>query len=209
LTEDGPTMPDQRGFTVLELLVSISILALLMVFLFGAVRVGTRSQRAVSDVVDRTEQITAVHRLLRAQLAVALPIGAETSRDRAISFEGRRDSVDFVAPPTEALTTMALQRLSIGIDEDRTRRRDLVARWQPYVGGDRRVIGEPRVSVLLDGIASAEFAYYGRATAIEQPAWQDSWYRADALPELVRLSLRFQDGSLMPALVVALRVSPG
>ncbi len=201
-------MISQRGFTLLELLISVALLVLLTTILFEGLRLGTHHLGQQSDRLDRASRIALAHNFLRAQLADARPVITPTAAERTIVFNGRPDGIEFVSVAPESVAVGGLQALSVDYDKGAgTTGGELLLRWRLYKGTSPAVASNSRDTVLLDHVRSAEFAYFG-ATSPDQPsAWHMTWQDMAYLPSLVRLSLEFSDGQRMPELIVALRLS--
>ena len=196
------------GFTLLELLVSIAIFALLMVVLVGALQLGARQVGRLTGQLDRSSQIALAQNFLRAQIGDAQPLAASAGDSKMIQFDGDAQRIDFVAVPPESLPAGGLQVLSVAI-----RRAPgapvgqlVVARRPLREEPDATATSEPP-TVLLDGLRAAKFVYYGPPTATAEPGWQTDWQHMTYLPLLVRLSATFANGRTMPELTVALRLS--
>jgi general secretion pathway protein J len=199
----------ERGFTLLELLIAVSLLALLMALLTAGLRAGTHNMARQSERLDRSSRNVLVETFLRTELADARPMSTPGARSSAVAFAGREDGLTFVGPSPASVATGGLQTLSINFEKDGPERGDVVADWQAYGGGGGDGAGaSPRRSLLLAHAQRAIFAYFGGEPG-EAPSWQTSWENKAVLPSLVRLSVEFSDGELMPELVVALRLSDG
>ena len=85
------------GFTLVELLVATTLLALLSVVLFGGLRFGARAWESGSASIERTGEVQAVQELLRrtlSEIAVSDLAGAEQRQ----SLQGKDGLVSFFAP---------------------------------------------------------------------------------------------------------------
>lgn len=198
----------ERGFTLLELLISVSLLALLMTMVLAGLNVTTHHLGRQSERLDRSSRILLAQDFLRMQLADARPLTVAAAPARAIAFDGRADGIDFVSPVPDALTVGGLQVLSLGFAEARPGG-ELLVGWRPFTGEASAAAAPGHTTVLLDHVQEAAFAYFGPAAPDTPPSWQSSWRNMSYLPSLVRLSLTFSDGRRMPELVVALRLSTG
>jgi general secretion pathway protein J len=196
----------ERGFTLLELLIAVSLLALLMGLLTAGLRAGTHSMTRQSERLDRSSRNVLVETFLRNELADARPFStAGDSRSSTIAFTGREDGVTFVGPSPASVATGGLQMLSVDFAKDGPARGEVVADWQPY-GAGNGAGASPRRSLLLGHVQRAIFAYFGGEPG-EAPSWHSDWENKTVLPSLVRLSVEFSDGELMPDLVIALRLA--
>ena len=87
-----------HGFTLLELIVVLTILSLIMTAAFGSVRLGSRSFEAGVMRANETEQIRTSADFLRRQFAQLVPIVHDIDADAEISFSGDREQMRFIAP---------------------------------------------------------------------------------------------------------------
>ncbi|MBV8534570.1 MAG: prepilin-type N-terminal cleavage/methylation domain-containing protein [Alphaproteobacteria bacterium] len=196
------------GFTLLELLVSITIFALLMVVLIGALQLGTRQTGRLTGQVDRSQQVALVQNFLRTQLGTAQPLVLPSDQAKTVQFDGQPHSVDFVALAPESLPAGGLQVLSLALVEDNAQGDGrLVLGWRPLRQAEDASPAASRPTVLLEHVRAARFVYYGPPTPTDDPYWQTTWQNMTYLPLLVRLSVTFLDGEQMPDLAIALRLS--
>ncbi len=196
-------MPNrQSGFTLLELLISVSIFALLMTVLMGGLQLGSRQVGRLNAQLDRSAQVALVQTFLRAQLGDALPLTASGDESKTVQFRGRRESVDLVSTAPQSVVTGGLQVLSIKA----TAAGDVIAGWRPLRENPDEP-NAPRTTVLLRAVGALRFMYFGRPSPSAPAGWQESWEDMDRLPQLVRLSVAFADGERMPDLAVALRLA--
>ena len=198
----------ERGFTLLELLISVSLLALLMTIVLAGLNATTHHLGRQSERLDRSSRILLAQDFLRMQLADARPLTVAAAPSGAIVFDGRADGVDFVSPVPDAAAVGGLQVLSLGLAEAQPGN-ELLVGWRPFTGEASAAAAPGHRTVLLDHVQQAAFAYFGAVAPDTPPSWQSSWRSMSYLPSLVRLSLTFSDGRRMPELVVALRLSTG
>jgi len=196
------------GFTLLELLVSITIFALLMVVLVGALQLRTRQAGRLTGEVDRSQQVALVQNFLRAQIGAAQPLVLPSDQAKTVQFDGQPHGIDFVAVAPESLQAGGLQVLSVALAGVATQGDGrLVLGWRPLREEPDAPPGASRPTVLLDHVRNARFVYYGPPTPADDPYWQTTWQGMGYLPLLVRLSVTFVDGEEMPDLAIALRLS--
>jgi general secretion pathway protein J len=206
-----PTDPES-GFTLLELLVSLVLLALILSFVGGALRFGARAWEA-AGALDRGASMGAVRTFLEQRLAEAMPVYERDEAGRVrIAFSGQPQQLSFVSPSARGKAGAGLYRFSLNlqpVDRDARSRTDLALEQSLYQPEAGQVVAAPEDGqVLLGDIAGIELRYYGRKEARSPAAWHSQWTRADALPELVEISvlLREQDARTWLPLVVELRL---
>ena len=191
------------GFTLVELLVATTLLALLSVVLFGGLRFGARAWESGSASIERTGEVQAVQELLRrtlSEIAVSDLAGAEQRQ----SLLGKDGVVSFFAPLPRHAGLGGFGRYRLTADDAG---RFLLA-WEPQRPGQK--LEDPPASkpaVILANIAALKIAYYG-AEHSEKPGWRDQWTGMNP-PTLIRIEVRFaaDDRRYWPELTIAPRLA--
>jgi general secretion pathway protein J len=196
--------PAAAGFTLVELLIAVTLLSLLSAALLVALRVGVRAERAGSVRLEAEEKTVLALSYIRAQFAdsrAALEVD-ETGRS-VVVFDGAADHVAFVAPlparvnlPGLHLIEIASVRAALGTE--------VVVRARPYRPPNILPADIPEKR-LITGLRAAEFAYFGAASSDEPASWHSEWHNMGSLPTLLRLTVSDARGGAAPDLVVALR----
>ncbi len=198
------------GFTLLEVLAALALLALLMVGVYSGIRTATVSVRAGSAVIERSDQIRSAQQFVRRELAQSLaqPIG-HTEDGEPIVFVGTSREMRYVAPLPGYLGKLGpqLQRLQLVDDGTGGSRLELSLALLPPDGRPPQPLGEPQV--LLDHILGGGFSYSGAAGDGDGDgsAWAPNWSDGRQLPQLVRVALRIGGNESWPQLQVPLRVA--
>ena len=199
----------EAGFTLLELLVALTLLGLVLAVIFGELRFTARAWDAADAKLDRNGELLSVHSFLRQRLQqvhVPQQIGAPDVADSAAIFDGDARSMEFLATMPANVSQGGFYEISLSsqIGEDGN---DLFISWRPFdEDGTRRVADNPNNSrVLLRGARDIRFSYFGSTTENTAPQWWSIWPARDAAPSLIRLEISFEDGDprSWPELVVA------
>lgn len=192
-----------RGFTLLEVLIAITLLALLIAMAFGTLRGAIGITHSGERVVTWTNQTRTVQEFLRRQLSHAMAIPFERMEDvgENLVFVADRDTLRFVAPMPGHLANGGphVQWITVSGGEllfDH-------AQLNGYDPDDPKA-NNPREPVLLmAGIASAHFEYRGLDENGELGEWSRDWDNVQQLPLLVRLDVEFeQEGRVWPDLEI-------
>jgi prepilin-type N-terminal cleavage/methylation domain-containing protein len=83
-----------EGFTLLELLVSLTILAMIVATIFGTFHVAARSYEKADEIIEATQDQVYGWGQLARQVRSAYPYRSEKGR---VFFKGEEDSVEFVS----------------------------------------------------------------------------------------------------------------
>ena len=194
-----------RGFTLLEVMIALSLLAFGMALALGTLRGATRASSNAEATAQRSERLRAVQNLLRRQIGGAMPIAMaiDPATGEAHQVRGERDELEWVAPMPGYLSrggpyvqTLELVRAAGGGRELRFQQRLLTP--------DGPLDPEREPSVLLTGITDGGFQYRSIDEQGRPGPWQDTWPTASVLPPLVRLRLQFEERrEHWPDLVIA------
>jgi general secretion pathway protein J len=194
------------GFTIVELLVSLALMVLVASFLIGGVQFGHR----VWDLTARIDQampVPAVREALQLRLAAALPV-QEVEEDGSLrmAFRGAPDRLSFVAALPARQLPAGLYKLDLRLGDDHALVLASSDFQQRHPGG--RLPGTLTASTLMAQVSGLSLRYYGAAEPGDDKAWHSSWERADAIPDLIGITLGFAPGDLRrwPELIIRLRI---
>ena len=92
-------MKRAAGFSLLEVLAALALLALLLVGVYSGVRTASHSVRSGSAAIEQLDQIRSAQQLLRRELAQAMaqPLERNASGE-PVYFKGSAHELQFVAP---------------------------------------------------------------------------------------------------------------
>jgi general secretion pathway protein J len=193
----------QSGFTLLETLVAVTVLALLMIGLTQGVRSGFALWSAQTRRSAQTAELDATARVLRG-LLTAIPVGSAAggrgAAASAIAFEGRGDRLGFVGDLPTGFGDSRRADITIVLRGGR-----LMLAWTAHrheaSGGAAPQSTEVE---LIRGVEGLEFAYWGDPAGGSAAQWLTQW-DGPALPQLIRIRLGFGkgDGRHWPDLVAA------
>lgn len=187
----GRSIAAQSGFTLLELLVAITILTLVLTVALGAVHVGHRSFQIGIKQADGTAEIRHLVSLLRRQFLQLLPVIWEKNGQDFIAFEGGRHQLLFVGPAPEGAAGPGYLVYKLAVENLPDGKKVTVA-FAPFdPGSDGFVI--PRFNTrepLTHNLRDISFDYFGIQAEHDQPSWHAVWpSHTGRLPTIVRMHL--------------------
>ena len=186
---------DDEGFTLLELVVAMGLLALMAVLMTSALRFGAQGFVSAQSHIEEVEEIFTVRSFLSAQLENAYPVLMAQRRTRVQSpFDGRNDNLTFVAPLPAPWSGGGLHWISF-FEETRGRARSLNMTWIPFEDEEAnpRLTSRASQAVLLDNIRDFKVEYLQVDERTGARRWRAAWLEQEDLPELIRVTLKFED----------------
>jgi len=205
-----------RGFTLVELLIALVLLAIILFLLFSGLRLGSRAWEGVDTVSERVSDLRVARNFIERMLRQTRPVALMVDGAAMPVFAGEPNRVELVAPLSEHVGIPGLYVLRLGLEDAGDGQRLVLIRWllHPEVldGGDDWPEWEPMVedsgigddsspfdrdmaagaygrTVLLPRVDRFELAYFGTAEGAAEPEWREEWLDQPRLPVRVRLDL--------------------
>ncbi len=201
-----------NGFTLIEVLVALTLMSSIALAVFGAVRTGMRMTEAAELRAASNQELRLVASLLERAVTRLVPLTTVDSGKRLPHVQGNVDALTLVvdSPPRSHAgglheIRLAQERSDSGFDITFTRRLvhpDLLRRGASsveYLGG------VPEVKRVLLRNARFTLDYYGRTSTRAEPRWHDEWDGKRGAPTLVRMRVARGDGK-WPEIVAGPRV---
>ena len=175
----NPGRRREAGFTLLELLISMTILALIFVTILGAIRVGSKSWESGEQRAEENQRTRTLFDTMALELTMVYPLRVKDQDRDVIAFHGKSDSLSFATLPqsygAEPFSHM-MRIVTYSVEPDR----GLVATERyPLMG----VAGsfdslEGRERGLDARVSDARFRYLvseGKPEEKLPPTWRDYW----------------------------------
>jgi general secretion pathway protein J len=193
----------EQGLTLIELLLSLAILAVLTGFLAGGLSMARWAFGA-----DRASEIgsetSAAIQTVAALIGSALPLRFDGAGLKdTIGFDGRQEGLSFVGLSEGRSLRGGPHKIVL-----RRSGNDVVVDFVALTGARSKENPEasPTRVVVLSGVRDVRIGYFGTTDLKVKPAWRAEWIRVDRLPDLVSIRIEFEDERRNePATIVALR----
>jgi len=199
-------MKRSGGFSLLETLAALALLALLLLGVTSALRTTMKSTRANVVRTQRIDELRAAQDYLRHALsgAMAYPWRLGIYRE-PIVFRGSADAMTFVAPGPGYLEAQGLQVQRLRLAGDEGDRRLELAFASLAVRGHAPV-APSATETLVDHVVSGTFRYDGVDNEGKPLSSRDAWPYEDRMPTLVSIQLVLRGGVRWPVLSIPLRM---
>ncbi len=183
---------DERGFTLLEILVGLVVLGFVLVMLTQGIQFGLQAWRSQAQITTERGDLDTVDRTLRTMVERMDP-GSQVS---GTLVRGNAHSVSFTTDLPFAAAQLASRQADVSVSVDAAHRLSLF--WLTHF---RNWLGPARVpaqATLADGVDHVEISYWQRPIAgrpgVGKPGgWVTEWDGRAGPPALVRFRLAFVD----------------
>jgi general secretion pathway protein J len=202
----------QRGFTLLELMIALTLFALMSGVLYGALGYAGRSWEGGEAKAEATSSMRLAHGFLRAQLEGQHPLRMRKMADFPLMFVGSRDELRYAAPLPARITGGGVWYYRLAVVKEDAKSRLVLERIVPDVDAGRLPeFDEADRSVLAEDIGEIRISYFGRdagAANTTTPSWRERWDDHHRLPLMLRIDVVPRRGAAWPSLFVAPRQAP-
>ena len=199
----------QRGFTLVEVVIALTIVATVLVVMFGSLRVGMAAWQRGDERAEVLERARSLTQIVTRSLGAAHPYmtsqeGGEAPR---LLFEGAPDRVAFVTSAPPFPTTAPIALTAVTLSQEAGQVPGLAVRQKPLPNAQPFDLGlQP---TLVDGtVSEVRFRYLRESDR----AWTERWdsVQEKALPLAVEMTLTLleegRSAHQQPPLIVSLPV---
>ena len=189
----------QAGFTLIEMLLAITLLALLIAGAYGGIRTAAKAMHAGERAIDRADRLRTAQVFLRTQFSHIMPLTYERdeTNDTVHVFDGGAQFMRFVAPMPGYLSrggpyveTLELRRGTNGLQ--------LVFTDSMLNGYDASNPQTDEPVVLIDGIRDGQFQYRTLDDQGQLTDWFSQWPDPTITPLMIRVSLDMNSSAQLP-----------
>lgn len=198
------------GFTLLELLVALTLLGFILALAFGGLRFGAKAWQSGDRKIERLSELQVAHRVVTRILSRAFPLVLQDGIEPRYAFEGTAAGVSFVAfmpnyPDVAGPYIIRLEVVRTGRGSELRMKR---APFAASAGGLKLAQADEDVA-LFETPHRMAFSYFNAVAGSGEGEWLDRWDDDKQMPALVRLRVFApdMDGSVWPDLVARLVIN--
>ena len=193
------------GFTLVEVLLAVTILSLVMVGVYGIWSASLKAWKRGGEATEVFQRQRVVMEAL-AQFAIEVYFAASPELYEIIGAKnpGLGDSVSFVTssdaflPPSEA-NDVGMRRVTISLEQDEYRRTYLAIVNQPALG----VTDDSKQELQAHVVSMDVSGFFVRYLDPRDGAWYDKWEDANIIPSAMEFTVVFgQPGDQIPPVTV-------
>lgn len=180
------------GFTLVELLLAITLMSILLALTYTGLRAATRSSERGEILLAAGGELRAAHQFMRRQLNQMLPLPfavTDGQEEVRIVFEGDSGRIQYVAPMPGYLGSGGPQVQLVEVVQGDDNNLLIQFSHALLQGFEQARLGDRDPVILLEGVDTAEFEFLGTDDEGELTGWSSNWEQMDKLPVAVRLNL--------------------
>ena len=214
-------MRAHRGFTLIEVLIAMTLLSIMVVLLFSSLRICAKSWEQGENKITEVNEVAVVYYFFHRHLSSAIPLwndftakdgsqseaGATTEKaDKIFSFQGKNQSLEFasVFPASAARSGVQLFSIQLQEEDDDQVIKVTLTPFFPVSEGEE---WHKEEVVLIKHVSNFSLAYFGATGNTGESSWQDEWLDKDVQPRLVKISINTTNGVFWPEMIIELKVS--
>ncbi|TAN45581.1 MAG: prepilin-type N-terminal cleavage/methylation domain-containing protein [Nitrospirae bacterium] len=177
-----------KGFTLLELMLSMTALSLVVVIIAGAMRLGYRAVDSGGKKIETLERLRSSLNIIDAQIRSQMPLSSNDDDSKKYLFKGESGSMRFASNYSIWSGQRGYVMVSYRVAAE-------ASKYSLYA--TENVINLKAVNEvkLFEGCDDIKFEYFHKEQDEGPGIWADYWKDENGLPEKVKINLTFDKKS--------------
>ncbi|MEW6188419.1 MAG: prepilin-type N-terminal cleavage/methylation domain-containing protein [Thermodesulfobacteriota bacterium] len=171
------------GFTLLELLISITIVGVLLFILMSVLRLGYRSVEAGEKKIESLERFRASFNLIEAQIQSEIPLSFLENGERKYYFKGQSGLLEFSTNHSLWEGESGFVLVSYRVEEEGQ------GKWSLWAAEGKIGQSPLREVKLLGAFDKISFSYFYQDPTEESGQWLEEWTETAFRPKKIKLDL--------------------
>lgn len=195
MRSQAPTVCSQPGFTLVEVVLALTIFALMGTILYGAFSLGHGAVEKSQASFEKNQKLRSFGDLLESYIRSSYPYRTSL-KDPTVYYEGEEDRLTFVSSFSLAMGGRGMAKINLSWQSDDAGMGVLRLEEEipVRIGGDMAEGGVRNGLALQEGVKEFRLAYLDPQGDDEK--WEERWDAKErrSLPRAVRLSYRTDAG---------------
>jgi prepilin-type N-terminal cleavage/methylation domain-containing protein len=188
-----------KGFTLLELLISLVMIGVIAIIITCAMRLGIHTVSAGETKIDHLERTRASFNIIDSQIQSQIPLTFEENGEKKYYFQGEKEFIQFSTNYSLWGGQKGYVTVRYKVESD-----DI---GKQFLAVSENIIGtnsnrEARLFTAADAI---HFEYFFKDPTEEKGKWVDKWTDSANIPEKVNIHLTYGEKDL--SMIIPMRTS--
>jgi general secretion pathway protein J len=196
-----------RGFTLIEVLIAMTLLSIMVVLLFSSLKICADSWEKGENKITDVNEVAVVYNFFQRHLSAAKPLWNDFSaEEKTFSFQGKAQSLQFISAFPASAGRSGLQLFSIELQEEDNDQliKVTVTPFFPVAEGEEW--HKEEVS-LIKRVSDFTLAYFGSDDGVSEGSWRDDWLDKEVQPRLVKINIKLENEIYWPEMIIDLKVT--
>jgi general secretion pathway protein J len=193
---------NQRGFTLIEVLIAMTLFTIMMVLAFNAFSLGNKSWGSMGSRSQRMHQIDIVYRFINQNLSTVGGVSVDDLSPDSAQFSGTEDGFTFIGQLKHNPDRKGWHEFTLAFNANVGALTVSLRPFYPRINGHDL---PSETVILVDDITDFTVHYAAGADSETQSIWRDQW-QIQLLPKGVKLQLASKDGRYWPEWVFAIKI---
>jgi general secretion pathway protein J len=197
-----------KGFTLIEVLIAMTLLSIMVVLLFSSLKICADSWEKGESKITDVNEIAVVYNFFQRDLSVAKPLWNDLSpEERTFSFQGKAQSLQFVSTFPASAGRPGLQLFSLYLQEEEDNDQVIKVTLTPFFPVAEGEEWHKEEVSLIKHVSEFTLAYFGSVDGVSEGSWVEEWTNKDALPRLVKINIKLENGIYWPEMIIDLKIT--
>lgn len=202
-----------KGFTLIEVLIAMTLLSIMVVLLFASLKICAQSWEQGENKMADVNEVAVVYNFFQRHLPSAIPLwndfksqsvisSGQNSDEKIFSFQGKKQSMQFVSVFPASVGRPGMQLFSIELKES-----VITVSLTPFFPVTEGESWRTEEVILLKRVSDFKLSYFGAADEGGESRWQEEWLAKTAQPQLVKISMSTTNDIFWPEMIIALKAT--
>lgn len=193
----------QQAFTLIEVIIAISILSLLLLMLYSSLFTTSKSLSLGNKHIESAEKYRLALNFLRRTIEQTQPLMQLSEQGSELIFSGKNNTLGFTATLPSHRGGGGLYYVELNNYENDV--------YLTYINMQNKIVEFDKSEtkkILLLKEQNFRFSYYGKNSNDQFESWNNNWTNTKILPSLIKLEFVFKSkGVEFKNIIIPLRVN--
>ena len=195
-----------QGFTLIEVLIAMTLFSMMMMLLFGSLKICADSWEKGESKITDVNELAVVYNFFHQHLSLAQPLWNDfSSETKTFSFQGKAHSLQFVSAMPASAGRSGLQLFSVDLQSENNNPYINVM-LTPFFPLAEGVAWHKEEEILINHVSDFTLAHFGSDDGINLGRWQDEWLGKNVLPRLVKINITLDNDIIYPEMIIELKL---